>query len=230
MSIVFKLSPNQVQSFKSLLVHDKEFGGVLNIRNNLLFNATKEIGGDYSVRYNRKNHNYEYSYHTHAYYPKMKNKSKTTIMKTIQNTLPIDTNKALYLFECDIMQIHPPSPQDCYVCSLGMKEGMLVFTQEGIYQTYYTGLHPLTTETKEIIDKMYYKYIWGKSKKVVTSALSSGNVNRIIKCLKNVLEYRKRVKESQCISKYLSYLKKHDIICTLIPWNKAHSHVFFSTK
>ena len=228
MSIDFKLSSDELKQFHDKLKHNKEFGGVLNIHNGIVRNKTTEKGGNYSISYNQKNDNYEFSYHTHAYYPSMRNSPQKSIMKSIKENMKNDLNKALYLFECDIMKIHPPSPQDCYVCSLKRKKGMLVFTQEGIYTLQYEGQEPISVKQKDKIDKMYYKCMWGSNQERISALLSSGNQDKIYQALKSCYEYRKNYFEKKCIRKYLNYLKSHQFKCKRISWKDAPKTVFFS--
>ena len=103
MSIKFKLSPNDINQFHEKLKNNKEFGGVLNIHNGKIKRKTMEKGNNYSISYNYKNNDYEFSYHTHAYYPKMKGEKENIIMNLIKKDMNSDLNKALYLFECDII-------------------------------------------------------------------------------------------------------------------------------
>ena len=229
MKITFKLSPSEVRKFKKLVTQNKEYGGVLNIKKNRISNVSAQKGGNYSISYNYKNENYEYSYHTHAYSPKFKHVNKDSVVKNINEMMDYDLNEALYIFECDIMKIHPPSPQDCYVCSISKKQGMIVFTQEGVYQLHYTGMEPMTLDCKDKIDKYYYKCIWGKSRKWVTKCLEGDNED-ILKCIKGCLKYRKSSHLRDNIVDYLKFLKENGIECKLIPWKKASEWVFFSNK
>ena len=227
-AVNFKFTKSQIDSFFDMIKHNKEFGGVFRIEDNKITNFTKEKGGNYSVRYNHKNHTYPISYHTHAYYPSMMKQTSETIFKQIDKQLSTNTNNALYLFECDIMKIHPPSPQDCYVCSQKYKYGMIVFTQEGIYQVKYYGHKPLTLDEKNKIDLKYYSYIWGQTRQTVENCLQSGNHKKILNCLKKCAQYRKTHENEKCIEKYLKMLKKYNIECKLVKWNEAYHNVFFS--
>lgn len=224
----FKLTPSEIKYFHDLVKFNKEHGGVINIDNGKLVNKTKELGGNYSVSYNQKNSTYEYSYHSHAYYPTARNTPKERLLTIIRNTMKYDMNKALYLFECDIMKVHPPSPQDCYVLSLGRKQGMLVCAQEGMYQLHYTRNEPITMHTKDEIDRKYYKFIWGKQRQAVLNQLQSGNHDTICKCLKGCMEYRKTHKDITSVGQYIRYLKTKGVVCKLIPWHQVPNHVFFS--
>lgn len=229
MSTMFKFTPAQLDTFNNYLKMNKEVGGVMNIQNNNITNITKSIGNDYSVMINEKNSSYEISYHTHAYSKQKKNVSRANILNII-NVL-INKNKlddALYLFECDIMKIHPPSPQDVYICSRGTKQGMLIITQEGIYELYYKGATPISTETKKLIDEKYYKCMWGRTLNDVHSELQSGNNDKLFGCLKKCNKHRHTHSPNVSINSYLNYIKKFNLFCKLTPWHKCCDHVFFS--
>lgn len=199
-------------------------------RNGYIKDMSKVIGGDYSVKYTNIDNSYKYSYHTHAYYSFLKSLlNGKTIMNIIAKLIKVDMNAGLYLFECDIMYIHPPSPQDCYVCSHSNKHGMLIFTQEGIYEVSSDRL--LTHKDRDEIDNKYYRYVWGDSKRNVESCLQSNNIRRIIKRLKRCMSYRKKVNKLHCVSQYIKYLKTKGVSCKLVKWNRHVSdnkHVFFS--
>ena len=122
----FKMSLQELNIFHQLLQDTKEYGGVFKIENNRIINKTHTRGGDYSVSYNTRNASFQISYHTHAYYCRLKYLPRIQIMKRIKDEMKNDINQALYIFENDVMKIHPPSPQDCYICSLKRKNGMII--------------------------------------------------------------------------------------------------------
>tara|TARA_B100001758_G_C18244715_1_gene522528 strand:+ start:200 stop:886 length:687 start_codon:yes stop_codon:yes gene_type:complete len=225
--MVVKISQNQLKFFFQLIQCDKEFGGMIKTnRNGYIEDISKTLGGNYSVKYTNIDSSYNYSYHTHAYYSFLHGiLNGKNVIDIIAKLIKVDMNAGLYLFECDIMYIHPPSPQDCYVCSHSNKRGMLIFTQEGIYEVRTSKI--LTLMDKDEIDNEYYRYIWGDSKHNVESCLQSNSIPRIIKRLRRCMSYRKRVNKLHCVSQYIRYLKTKGVSCKLVKWD-TNKHVFFS--
>ena len=228
MPVKFKLSPEDKTFFHGLIKFNKEYGGVLNIHNGKILNKTSEKGGNYSVSYNQKNDKYEISYHSHAYCKQNHHLNSSQIMKKIETKLSNNTNDALFLFECDIMQVHPPSPQDCYVCSLRYKQGMLVCAQEGMYEMKYINQHPIDQIMKGKIEEQYYKLFWGESRRNVSKLFQSANHESIMKCIRICNKHHKKNGNNVLIDKYLKYIRKKGFICKLIPWENVSEHVFFS--
>ena len=227
---MFKMTFQELNIFYQLLQDTKEYGGVFKIENNHIINKTHTRGDNYSISYNTKNASYQVSYHTHAYYCRLKHLPQIQVMKRIKNEMEKNMNDALFMFETDIMKVHPPSPQDCYICSLKRKHGMIIFTQEGIYELTYHKPYPLSMNDKDKIDELYYTCMWGKSKDYVTKQLVSHNKKSIMTCLRYCMKHRKQTPYRKSIQKYLNHLQKYGFQCQCVPWKSAHTHVFFSPK
>jgi len=229
MYTTFKLLPKDIKYFHSLVKKTKEFGGVLKISNNkVIENKTSEKGNIYSVGYDKKNNTYGIEYHSHAYYPKLELYSTEEILKKIKRRMKTNMMDALFIFECDIMKVHPPSPQDCYICSLNLKSGMLVCAQEGIYEITYNMKYPCSIHIKEKIDKIYYTCFWGMDREYVTSKLESNNNDDVFEVLQKCSMHHLNYKDDDLIKVYLNFLKKYHFECTLIKWRDVPNHLFFS--
>lgn len=225
MGKTFKLKRKQISHFYSLLKRKKEYGGNIRILNKEAYILYEKKGEDFKVRMNYKGE-YDINYHTHAYFGTLLDKNINEILHKIQIQFNKgDINNGLYLFESNIMRIHPPSPQDCMLCSVLYKP-MLVFTQEGVYVLKYNRNTPLTLNDKNDIENKYYKYMWGIDKKIVKQHISSNDPNMIIKILYQCYLHKERISFKKSINMYLQYLRLKNINCRLIEWGKLKNHMF----
>ena len=219
----FKLKPKQLNYFYNLLGHEKEYGGNLKIIKNNVIIVYEKKGENFKVRMNFQGE-YDLSYHTHAYLANL-SFSVIEIFKTIKNEIfKLNLNKGLYLFEANIMKIHPPSPQDCKLCSI--QKNMLVFTQEGIYFMKYKNNTMLSHKDILDIERQYYKNMWGTTEQNVRKHISSNNPNNIMKILYSCQSHRNKVTYYKSIHEYIKFIKTKNIYCKLIPWNYAQNHIF----
>ncbi len=230
----FILGLKHINLFRNnLLKRNKEYGGVINIQNNNIVNMTVDKGSNYSISYNLKNSNYEITYHTHAYYPQMPKATQEQRIAKIQEYFKNkQRNKGLYIFECDILRIHPPSPQDFLVClhtvTTRNKICSMVITYDHIYVyrplpkliIQYSSLSPqqqklFFNKLKNKFDKVYYKSIWGMSRTKVEKTLSYGSNKEMIDMMKSVQKYVNNTTKQERIMKYFKtvresfYIEKH---------------------
>lgn len=222
MTKTFKLKKKQLSKFFSYLGHKKEYGGNIKIHNGYARIVYEKKGDNYRVRMNFQGE-YDISYHTHAYLATLQY-DMNTIFEIIKNALLKSMNNGLYLFEANVMKIHPPSPQDCKLCSIQRKT--LVFTQEGVYfMKYKTGT---ILSNKDVIDikNVYYKCMWGTSEQNVKKHISSNDPIKIMKILRICHDNRRVVSYKKSILEYMKYLQTKNLDCKLIPWNRVQNHIF----
>jgi len=226
-----------------LLRSNKEFGGIIDVERNKIKHFTVNEGGDYSISYDIGNPNYELTYHSHAYSPRMPYKKKVDVIKRIELLIKRKMiDKALYLFECDILSIHPPSPQDFIECfknvSFRGKKGSLVFTYEGVYYMKLLAkrtAHFVTLPTvgrkqfelkiRALLDDAYYKNIWGVSKSHAKNMLHSNNPKKIMKLVKQIHSYTKKHSQQKRITKYFRVVRKYFFV-KRVSWESSPYHTF----
>lgn len=230
----------------------KEIGGVLDYEASIINNKhyileryTVNRGQDYSVSYSAESSDYEVMYHTHEYKP---NKKKMTPKEKLESFSGLCQKnrlmQALYFFENNIVEIHPPSPQDIISCihnTLTLKKcASLVFTFEGIYIINCTSYwwnrvynRKQLNEFKEKLSCRYFKSIWGVSEKTSSSILQTRDCKSIKGLIQKVQKHTQKYTKRQRISQYIKFVQELcHVRIRFLPQNmyKTPQKIIYSVK
>ena len=223
-----KLTKQDFKKLEKLLNNCCEIGGMIDISNNGKMDIiTYKKGKSYKLKYKIDNFDCEIFYHTHAYMRQMKDRSIVTISNKIFDMLDNGhTDKALLLFETDIIRIHPPSPQDCMnvLRYTNSSIAFLVIAQEKLYLLKATNRIKTQNHT-ELLKKLehaYFTHLWGIQKNSINMSSLPKIKHTIKKCIHHTQEYS----TSKRIHNYKHAIEALGFDLLVLPWHVEYTYSF----
>lgn len=213
-----KLTLRTSNKLRALINHTNEVSGSITHHDGYIKDIKVRHKGDsYSVRTFNDVNGY-ISFHTHAYLQQMKGFKCNTIKQRISDL--IDNNKlndALYLFETDIIKLHPPSPKDLvYILSTGNNH--VVVAQEYMYQVQCKKNENTQTyaSINSRIEDDYYEAMWGVKK----SSIHLDNPDNIKKLVERCCQYVKSVTNYARLHKYKKCVERYGCSIHCAKWKQ----------